>query len=181
MNTYTYHPSFDTLIEQNPHIVCRRDKRKTAFNLLSFAIGILFIFLSNRVLTAGNEAKFLLSSVGVCMVGIALIYLIHGGRCYLYLPAQSRMTRGTKFYSRTAEEYFRHLQETDTEDTWSSPIEDRNGGIRIEYIYGEADGYLLLLPSIYEDLTYQPLGRELLFSGAQAKEIAKQLGLDGKQ
>lgn len=178
MNTNTYSISFDTLIEKNPHIACCRDLQKTIMNLLFFATGVLFLFISNKMLPTGNDAKFILSTLGVCMAAISIVYLVHGGKSYRYLPLGSRMRRGTRFFSRTAEEYFTQLSEEDGEDSWPTPIEDKNGGIRVEYIYDDTAGYLLLLPSIYEDLTYRPLRSGLCVKGARARELSELLDLN---
>lgn len=178
MNTETQKISFDTLIAENPQIKCCRDRRKTIQNALFLLVGIAFIFVANMLGTAGNDTKLILSSIGICIVGIAAIYLVHGGRGYRYVPSQSRMKRGTKFFSRTAEGFFRNIERLDKEDEWTLPIEDSNGGVRVEYIFDESNSFLMLLPSIYEELFYRPLHKEILFSGSRAKEMIRSLNLD---
>lgn len=178
MNTTSYNIDFDTLIAQHPSIEKHRDKSKTVIYLLFFLVGIAIVLISNKTLATGNEAKLILSSIGICVTGVATIFLIHGGRSYFYQPKKSSMTRGTKFFSRTAEGYFRTLDEKCSEDEWNSPSEDVNGGIKVEYIFDESLDFLMIYPCIYEDLVYYPICKEFVFSGSKARDMVLSLNLN---
>ncbi len=94
MNPEIQYSIWEVLLRQNPEIVRSRDWAKSCFYGAELLVGLVLCVVARMQLFANNLVSALVLLFGICVIGVAVLFLIHGSSRWIYRPTKSRIVGG---------------------------------------------------------------------------------------
>ncbi|GEM_PF-6627626 len=161
----------DTTIHTCPDIATKRSHRNTLLQSLCMILGFALIVGSRSDLITYDKMRLFLLFFGLCTIGITTIYLIHGSKSLLYIPTQSTLKRGVKYYDLISEVYLTDLYKTSAGNNKIGIKENPSGNVRVEYLIDKEKKFLMVAVARFDNLLFIPLCNTTVYTDTEAEQV----------